>query len=282
MVAIMNKELAMVSSPIFRLVSVLLALNGVPLGFLGRASVKPQTSLQRQNLRWYSHFLRVVFKGFLACLPSINRHRKALQLNHFEDVTKFPREAIENYVKQTLGDDEIGAHTYDHIERVLSLVLEMAEKMEVNIRVLGASALLHDIGRPFEKEAGKSHSILSGDMSVEILKTLSYSDSEIESVIQAIRTHRFSECLEPVNVEGKILSDADKLDAMGAIGVFRAIAQSSVDNRGIGGFLQHAHEKLLKLRDLMYTDIGKQMAQDRHKVLEEFVSQLEKEMGLVS
>lgn len=203
-------------------------------------------------------------------------------MNHSKDITEFPREPIEEYVKQTLGDDEIGAHTYAHIERVLSLSLEMAQKEEVNIRVLGASALLHDIGRPFEKEAGKSHSILSGEMSVEILETLNYSDSEIESVIQTIRTHRFSEGLEAVNVEGKILSDADKLDAIGAIGVFRAVAQSSVDNRGIEGFLQHAHEKLLKLRDLMYTDIGQQMAQDRHNVLEEFVVQLEKEMGLVS
>ena len=278
----MNKELAMVSSPIFRLVSVLLALNGVPLGFLGRASVKPQTSLQRQNLRWYSDFLKVVFKGFLACLPSINRHGATLELNHSEDNSKFPRKAIEDYVKQTLGDDEIGAHTYDHIERVLNLVLKIAEKTEADIRVLGASALLHDIGRPFEKMAGKSHSILSGEMSVEFLKKIGYSDSEIESVIQAIRTHRFSEGLEPVSVEGKILSDADKLDAMGAIGVFRAIAQSSVDNRGIVGFLQHAHEKLLKLHVLMYTDIGQQMAQNRHTVLEKFVSQLEKEMSLVS
>jgi uncharacterized protein len=69
---------------------------------------------------------------------------------------------------------------------------------------------------------------------------------------------------------------------MGAIGVFRGIAQSSVDNRGILGFLQHAHEKLLKLHNLMYTDIGQQMAQERHMVLEKFVSQLEKEMSLVS
>lgn len=278
----MNRELAMVIIPIFRLVSILLALNGVPLGFLGRASVKLETSLHRQNLRWYSDFLKVVFKGFLAWLPSINRYGKALELNQSEDMTEFPREPIEEYVKQTLGDDEIGAHTYDHIERVLTLALDMAGEMRVNIRVLGASALLHDIGRPFEKQVEKSHSVLSGEMSVEILRNLGYYDSEIDSVIQAIRTHRFSEGLEPVNVEGEILSDADKLDAMGAIGVFRAIAQASVDNRGIEGFLQHAHEKLLRLRDLMYTEIGQQMAQERHKVLEEFVNQLEKEMGLVS
>jgi uncharacterized protein len=97
--------------------------------------------------------------------------------------------------------------------------------------------------------------------------------------VGAIRTHRYSEGLEPTSIEGEILSDADKLDAMGAIGIYRAIAQATVSERGITGFLEHADEKLLRLHDLMYTDEAKPMAQERHDVLANFVRRLRDELG---
>jgi uncharacterized protein len=138
--------------------------------------------------------------------------------------------------------------------------------------------LLHDVGRPKEVESGISHSILSGEMSKPLLQELGYLDSEIMQILDAIRTHRFSEGIEPNSLEGQILSDADKLDAMGAVGVYRSIAQSEVKGRGMIGFLQHADEKLLKLKDLMYTERGKQLATERHQVLQSFVDQLLEEI----
>ena len=151
----------------------------------------------------------------------------------------FPEKEIDTFARSVLEPDGQGAHTYDHTRRVLAIALEIGTKAKANIRILGAASLLHDIGRPNEKKTGESHAITSGNMSKDFLASVGYSDKEVEEVVNAIRTHRFSEGIEPVSLEGQILSDADKIDAIGAVGIFRAIAQASVSGRGIDGFLQH-------------------------------------------
>ena len=185
-----------------------------------------------------------------------------------------PEDAIKAFVKEILSGPEQGAHTYDHTLRVHRISLTLGEALGANMRILGAAALFHDIGRPREAETGTSHAVLSGEMCRGVLQELEYTDVEIEEIVSAIRTHRFSEGLTPTSIEGEILSDADKLDAMGAIGVFRAIAQSQKTGVGIAGFLHHADEKLLKLRDLMYTEPARKMAEKRHRVLESYVDEL--------
>lgn len=185
---------------------------------------------------------------------------------------------IIDFMRKELSGFNSGAHTFDHTMRVYTLSMQISEGLPVSIRVLQAAALLHDVGRPRESETGISHSILSGEMSKSLLHELAYSESEIEQILDAIRTHRFSEGLEPNSIEGKILSDADKLDSMGAIGVYRAIAHGERRGRGMIGFLEHADEKLLKLKDLMYTEPGKLLAEKRHEVLQKFVDALRGEL----
>ncbi len=185
---------------------------------------------------------------------------------------------IIEFVRKKLSGPNSGAHTFDHTMRVYTLSMQIGDGLPVSIRVLQAAALLHDVGRPREFETGVSHSILSGEMSKPLLQELAYTESEIQHIMDAIRTHRFSEELEPNSIEGKILSDADKLDAMGAVGVFRAIAQGVAKGRGMSGFLEHADEKLLKLKNLMYTDPGKHLAIKRHEVLQNFVDKLREEL----
>lgn len=180
-------------------------------------------------------------------------------------------------VRKIFSDSEKGAHTLDHIMRVHSLSIQLSEGENVNTKVLEAAALLHDIGRPKEEVTGISHSILSGEMSREILEELHFTADEVERVIEAIRTHRFSEGIEPTSLEGQILSDADKLDAIGAIGIYRAVAQAASSGRGIEGFLKHADEKLLKLHGLMYTAKAGFLAEDRHGFLKSFVNRLREE-----
>ncbi len=189
----------------------------------------------------------------------------------------YPENAIDEFVKKELAGSELGAHTYDHTKRVLSIAREICEIQHADMRILSAAALLHDVGRPYEKNTGKSHAILSGEMSKEVLQRNGYNEDEISRVVDAIRTHRYSEGLKPNSLEGEILSDADKLDAIGAIGIFRAIAQASVSNRGIQGFLTHAEEKLLKLKEMMHTEHAKRIAKQRHSILQEFVSHLQTE-----
>lgn len=184
---------------------------------------------------------------------------------------------IMEHLGKELARANRGAHTLDHTLRVHSLAMTISEGMSIDTRVLEAAALLHDIGRPKESETGISHSILSGEMSRDILKECGYLENEIELVVGAIRTHRFSEGIEPTSPEGQVLSDADKLDAMGAIGVYRAIAQAEITGRGPEGFLQHADEKLLILKDMMYTKTAQEIAVSRHNLLSTFVEQLRKE-----
>ncbi len=187
---------------------------------------------------------------------------------------------IEAFVRGIFAGSEKGAHTLDHTLRVYRLCLQIGERLNADLRVLGAAALLHDIGRTKEKETGISHSILSGKMGRTALKQAGYTEEEIAKIIEAIRTHRFSEHLTPTTLEGHILSDADKLDAIGAVGVYRAIAQSVESGRQIEGFLKHADEKLLKLVDLINTGPAKEIAQQRHRVLSMFVEQLRHEVEM--
>ena len=186
---------------------------------------------------------------------------------------------IIDFVQKEFSSFNKGAHTLDHIKRVYSLSMQIGEGLQVSARVIQAAALLHDVGRPKESETGISHSILSGEMSKPLLQELGYTETEIKQITEAIRTHRFSEGIEPTSLEGKILSDADKLDAMGAVGIYRAIAQAESKGRGMIGFLQHADEKLLKLKDLMYTTKGKLLAMQRHEVLQGFVDELRDEIA---
>ncbi len=187
-------------------------------------------------------------------------------------------ERIDAFVRSVLLTSEKGAHSYDHTKRVYSLAISIGSKAGADLKVLGAAAQLHDVGRPREAQTGESHSVISGEMGRPIMREVGYTEHEIELVVQAIRTHRFSEGLTPTSIEGEVLSDADKLDAMGAIGVFRAIAQASMTGVGIDGFLSHADEKLLKLHKLMYTKQAKTLAEKRHVVLDRFVNQLRKEI----
>jgi uncharacterized protein len=187
-------------------------------------------------------------------------------------------EAIDNYVRQEMTSVSDMGHEYDHVKRVFSRCMEIGQSAGADLKILGAAALLHDIGRISELETGISHSISSGEMAVKILEEVGYSKDEIDDVKKVIRTHRFSEGLIPSSLEGKILSDADKLDAMGAIGVYRAIAHSTFTGVGIRGFLQHVDDKLLKLRDMMYTEIGKKNAQEKHRFLDDYVKRLRFEL----
>jgi uncharacterized protein len=150
------------------------------------------------------------------------------------------------------------------------------------MRILGAASFLHDIGRPREEETGVSHSLLSGEMSRAVLSRVGYSEKEIHQVEETIRTHRYSEALHPTSLEGQILSDADKLDAIGAVGIYRAIAQATVTGSGMTGFLTHANEKLLKLHDMMHTEESRQLAQSRHRLLRRYVDALNSELGFRS
>jgi uncharacterized protein len=128
------------------------------------------------------------------------------------------------------------AHSMDHVMRVYNLALYLAKNTDVDLEVLQASALLHDIARVKEDNdhTGKTdHAILGAKLSVPILKDLDFSNDQIKHIQNCIISHRYRTGNEPKTIEAKILFDADKLDTFGAIGIARSFVWVGRNNAKI-------------------------------------------------
>ena len=188
--------------------------------------------------------------------------------------------------------DEMSGHDWWHIVRVTNNAVEIATQEQADVFICELAALLHDIadGKLNENEE-------VGLQKVEQwLQNHQASDAEIAHVLDIISTMSFKGGHQQKNVstlEGKIVQDADRLDAIGAIGIARAMAYSGHIGRpihdpdlqprenmtleeyraGKSSAIMHFYEKLLKLKDLMNTDYAKQLAIGRHHFLEEYLEQ---------
>ena len=190
-------------------------------------------------------------------------------------------QAIEEFARNAIQVGKRGAHSYEHTLRVRQLCMLIGRTEDADLEVLEAAALLHDIGRPEEEVTGESHATVGANMAVTFLATTSFPPEKLPLVASAIQTHRFSENLTPDSLEGEILSDADKLDAMGALGLARTIAESLMQKRGLQGTIEHLDRKLLKLHSRMYTNTGKRLAAPRHQLLVEFMEQIAAEFQAI-
>lgn len=201
-------------------------------------------------------------------------------LDSYEEVSCIEKVVI-NFVKRTLGKSDV--HGFEHTMRVYSLALKIARKyidrgIRVNALILKLATLLHDIGRPLEREQGKHHAILSAEIAKKFLRGLKLKEEIINEVCNVIISHSFSLGVRPISMEAKILSDADKLDAIGAIGISRCFMLAGATKKSISESIRHFHEKLLKLKDIMFTDVAREMAKSRHEFMEKFLTQLKKEL----
>lgn len=172
-----------------------------------------------------------------------------------------------------------GTHGFSHVERVFNLCLHLGREEGADLEVLALAALLHDVARPLE-DSGKieDHALEGAKIARRFLRGLGYPEEKVEEVAHAIEAHRFSRGPEPRTLEAKILSDADKLDAIGAIGIARVFMYSGEHGRDVEASLRHFEEKILKLRDLMYTEAARRVAEERHRFTEEFIERIRKEI----
>ena len=177
------------------------------------------------------------------------------------------REAIR---KQTPPN---GTHGFEHVERVYDTCLHIGRLEKANFDVLLPAALLHDIARGEE-----NHAKAGAEKAKHILQSYGEPEENLEKITSAIASHSFSGKKPPKSLEAKILSDADKLDALGAIGVYRTAEFSGEHTRPIGDFVAHFYEKLLQLEALLFTDEAKRMAAGRTQYMQDFLAQLEKEL----
>tara|TARA_B110000211_G_scaffold38807_1_gene39606 strand:+ start:1029 stop:1649 length:621 start_codon:yes stop_codon:yes gene_type:complete len=191
--------------------------------------------------------------------------------------------------------DNDPAHDFEHVMRVYNNAKKISKQEKANQKLVLSAALLHDIvSYPKSSKRSKFSSIDSAKKSKLILKKYDFTTEEIIIVFDAIVDHSFSQNKIPQTLEGKILQDADRLDALGAIGIARVFATSGSLNRPFYNIddpfcakrnpddnlwaVDHFFNKLLKLEFMMNTKSGKIEAKKRTKVLKEFLKQLKNEI----
>jgi uncharacterized protein len=197
---------------------------------------------------------------------------------------------IEQASSWYLDDDPV--HGFDHVLRVYRMAERLARAESADIKIVRAAALLHDA---MPEETGREdHQVASARFARQVLLAENWEEKDIFAVEHCIRSHRFRDQREsPTTLEAQILFDADKLDAIGAIGIARAIAYAAMDRNPAysppsQGFVQFGrmepgerysayHEylyKLNKLRDRLYTTSARVIAEQRHGYLGDFFDQL--------
>jgi len=200
------------------------------------------------------------------------------------------------------GDDPV--HGFDHVLRVYRIAETIAKAEKADLEIVRTAVLLHDAEDPaqtpgsFGPDERCSHQHTSAQLAGRVLEKEGWPGERIEAVQHCIRAHRFRDGSEPpLTLEARILFDADKLDAIGAIGVARAVAYASRAHQpayaqpspnflasgqtGPGEPHSAFHEYLFKLRrrkDLLFTPTARAVAEERHQFLVAFFDRLELEV----
>jgi uncharacterized protein len=188
------------------------------------------------------------------------------------------------------------AHDFDHVLRVLALVRRIGPAEGADMRLLEAATLLHDIARAGEVENGVDHAQAGAERAREIVPGWGYTPAEAAAIARIIAAHRFRNEAPPQTMEEKVLYDADKLDAIGAIGVGRAFAYAGrtgqrlwsavpanaratqlVDPASHSPSIEFA-VKLSRLAGALHTETARAIAHERHAFMVAFFARLDEEI----
>ncbi len=189
---------------------------------------------------------------------------------------------VEEFARNNLGNHD-GGHDWWHLARVRNTAFRIMDAEGTGDRtIIGIASLLHDVGdSKFRKEDDVTEKLLYG-----FLSSLELDERIIEEVIFINRNLSFSKGKRPEEVsdEFMIVQDADRLDAIGAIGIARAFNYGGFVNNAIydptgteHSTIGHFYDKLLKLKDLMNTETGRNLAAERHRFLELYLEQFYRE-----
>lgn len=202
-----------------------------------------------------------------------------------------------DFVKDTLREAEAG-HDWLHTERVWKMAKYIAEKEKADLNVVELSALLHDIADPKFHNGDEN---LALNISSDFLQKIGVENAVIEQVLFIIKHISFKnrgEMPTEIPIELQIVQDADRLDAIGAIGIARTfhfggfrnnliyhpdiepnINQSKEEyKKSNGTTINHFYEKLLLLRDMMNTQTARALAEGRHQFMLMFLEQFFREI----
>jgi len=206
------------------------------------------------------------------------------------DVIRMVRDQI-----QAFFEGARGSHDWDHTERVFRLCERIGSLEGADMDVLLIAAYLHDIGRSRQDSSNGAvcHADAGARMAASVVAKLPMSDARRENILHCIRSHRFRGRSTPRTLEARVLFDADKLDAIGAVGVARAflfagevgarlhnpdidIETTKPYSREDTGYREYK-VKLCKVKDRMLTSTGRRLAEERHYFMEQFFQRLQDE-----
>ena len=199
---------------------------------------------------------------------------------------------------RTWYTDSNQVHDFDHVLRVYRVAETLAAQEGADIEIVRAAALLHDAeDASGDEDARLTHHEAAAHFAGQALAQEGWPQERIQAVQDCILTHRFRTGGEPQTLEAKVLFDADKLDAIGAIGVARALAYAVLDGQPLyadpsetfletlkaqpGEAYTAYHEHLFKLsriKDRMQTASGRKMAEARHTFMQAYFDQLQAEV----
>lgn len=204
-------------------------------------------------------------------------------------------EKIKKRVKKILESGK-NSHNWEHTERVYNLALKIAKKEKADLEIVKYAAILHDIARAEEdKKNGKiCHAEKGAKKALKLLKKCKFHPDKIKKIVHCIESHRFRGNKKPATKEAKVLFDADKLDAIGAVGIGRAFlfageVGAKLHNRGVNikktkpyteedTAYREYMVKLRKIKNKMQTKTGRKIAVKRHKFMVDFFNRLNKEV----
>ena len=168
-------------------------------------------------------------------------------------------------------------HDVDHSLRVYNNAMCLAENYpDCDRMVISLAALLHDV------DDHKLFNTVNNANARGFLSEHNVEQDVTEKICDVINSVSFSKNKDksPDTIEGKIVQDSDRLDAIGAIGIARTFAFGGKSGRTIESSLDHFNEKLLLLKDKMNTEEAKSIAVERHQFMETFLDEIKKEIGM--
>jgi uncharacterized protein len=194
---------------------------------------------------------------------------------------------VEEFVKKQLYDEASG-HDWWHIDRVRKNALRIGATENANIFIVELAALLHDL---IDDKLSEDVKLQINDVEGLLMK-MEIDRKVVADVVDIIQIISFRKKtpVHHLSLEAKVVQDADRLDAIGAIGIARTFTYAGSkgnliyhpNNKEGTDAISHFYDKLLKLKDLMNTKTGKLLAEERHQFLQVFLDQFYRECNEVN
>lgn len=204
-------------------------------------------------------------------------------------------ELTRGFVTEALAD-EPSTHDISHIERVEALCVRIHGEEGGDLRILRLAALLHDVGIVKEHQEGGNHAEYGAQIAREFLTSEGADNDLIDHVASCILTHRFSRGMKAETIEACILQDADRLDALGAVGIFRSLvsmgalrslkhtigtvketSMNAYTEDPFDGFYDYIERKPFRIIDRLNTETAKRIAEERLRIMHLYLEELKRE-----